>query len=232
MRIACVTHVPFEGPDSIAEWADLRGHTLRRIAAVTEAWPEAGDFDMLVVMGGPMGVYDVVENPWLVSERAFLTSAIEAGKLVLGVCLGSQMLADALGGSVHAGESKEIGWFPVHRTETGDASALFSAWPDESVVAHWHGDTFELPPPMLPALSSALTPNQAFEALDGRVVGLQFHLEWTPGSLATLIDECGDEIREGGSWVQSAEELLADPARFERSRELLFEFLDRFGGRL
>jgi GMP synthase-like glutamine amidotransferase len=227
MRIACVRHVSFEGPGTIAEWAASRGHTIVEIAAPTGEYPAPGSFDMLVLLGGPMGVYDIGAHPWLVAERAFIASAIDAGALVLGVCLGAQLLADAVGGSVRSGPEPEIGWFPVRLTDAGRASPLFAGWPDSFVAGHWHGDTFDLMPPLVAAASSQLTANQAFEACDGRAAGLQFHLEWTPAVLSALLENCGDELAAGGTWVQPASELLGDAAEFERSRDLLFEMLDR-----
>lgn len=227
MRIACIRHVPFEGPGAIADWAVERGHLLSDVEAVKADFPAPSDFDLLAVMGGPMGVHDVAGHPWLIEERAFLASAIGAGKLVLGVCLGAQLLADAIGGTVHPGVEAEIGWFPVRLTDVGRATALFGGWPDEFVAGHWHGDTFDLPPGVATAASSELTPNQAFAACDGRAVGLQFHLEWTREGLAALVENCGDELTGCGAWSQGADELLADDGRFARSRELLFALLDR-----
>lgn len=227
MRIACVRHVAFEGPGAIADWAATHGHTLTDVAAVTAAFPPLSGFDMLLVLGGPMGVYDIVEHPWLIEERAFLASAIDAGKLVLGICLGAQLLADAIGGSVHPGPEREIGWFPVRLSAAGRSSALLSGWPDEFVAGHWHGDTFELPPGVASAASTKLTANQAFVACDGRAVGLQFHLEWTRDALAALAENCADELTGGGAWTRSADELLAADDRFALSRELLFALLDR-----
>lgn len=231
MRIVCVRHVSFEGPGTVAEWAASRGHTMVEVEAPSGEYPSPGSFDLLVLLGGPMGAYDLGAHPWLVSERAFIASAIDAGALVLGVCLGAQLLADAVGCSVRPGPEPEIGWFPVRLTDAGRASSLFAGWPDSFVAGHWHADTFDLTPPLAPAASSELTPNQAFEACGGRAVGLQFHLEWTPALLSALLENCGDELTAGGTWVQAASELLVDAAEFERSRDLLFEMLDRLEAR-
>ena len=232
MHITCVRHVPFEGPGTIVEWAAARGHTLAEVAAPSSEYPPPGSFDMLVLLGGPMGVYDMGAHPWLGEERAFIAGAIDAGALVLGVCLGAQLLADAVGCSVHAGSEPEIGWYPVRLTDAGRSSTLFAGWPTTFIAGHWHNDTFDLTPPLVAAASSEVTANQAFEACDGRAVGLQFHLEWTPATLGALVDECGAELAAGGAWVQSASELLAGGAEFEHSRDLLFEMLDRLEARL
>jgi GMP synthase-like glutamine amidotransferase len=228
MRIACICHVPYEGPGTIASWSVTRGHEFRVIAAVTGEFPPLEDVDMVVVMGGPMGAGDAVALPWLAVEKQYISSAIAARKLVLGVCLGSQLVAEVLGGTVRRGTGPEIGWFPVRLTDAGRESALFGGWPDESVVGHWHRDTFDLPPFVGAAASSTLTANQAFEARGGRVAGLQFHLEWTPDAVAQLVASCGDDLT-GGAWVQSAEELLSGASRSADSQVLLFGLLDRMG---
>jgi GMP synthase-like glutamine amidotransferase len=230
MRIVCVRHVPFEGPGSISEWAASRGHSMVEVSAPDADYPEPGSFDMLVVLGGPMGAHDVEAYPWLVAEGAFISGAIDAGALVLGVCLGAQLLAHALGGSVHPGTEPEIGWFPVRLTDAGRASRVFAGWPETFTAGHWHGDTFDLAPPLVAAVSSEVTPNQAFEACGGRVVGLQFHLEWTPGTLGELLENCGDELAAGGSWVRPASRMLAE-AEYEGPRALLFDLLDRLEAR-
>lgn len=231
MRVLCLTHVPYEGPVSIAEWATLRGHELEVRPAVTGEFPHAGGVDMLVVMGGPMSAADDAGNPWLAPERAFIARVVEAGGLVLGVCLGSQVLAAALGGSVRRGAELEIGWYPVRLTPAGRASHVLGGWPSEFVAGHWHGDTFDLPAGIGPAASSEVTPNQAFVAFDGRVVGLQFHLEWTRDALAELVAECPGDLTSPAAWVSGPKGLLDDPAHFERSRDLLFALLDAMEAR-
>lgn len=228
MRIHAIKHVPFEGPGTIAEWAAVRGHVLTEQLALTEEFPSLESVDMLVVMGGPMAADDDRGNPWLVTERAYVAQAAEAGKLVIGVCLGAQIIAAALGGEVRRNPVREIGWFEVRHTDTAGADPVFSAFPEGLVVGHWHGDTFTLPVGVDAALANAATANQAFSAHGGRVVGLQFHLEWTARALADLAEQCADELAEGGEWVQSAESILAQAtARLEPCREALFALLDR-----
>ena len=132
-----------------------------------------------------------------------------------------------MGGLVHAGGEPEIGWFPVRMTEAGRASKVFGGWPEQFVAGHWHGDTFDLPEGTVSAASSEVTANQAFETAGGRVVGLQFHLEWTRHSLATLVSNCADELVGEGPWKWNAKRLLEDEGAYESSRELLFGLLDR-----
>lgn len=227
MRIACIRHVPYEGPGAIGDWAALRGHGFRDVSAAGRAWPDLASFDMLAVMGGPMSANDDDEHAWLADERTFITAAIEAGTLVIGVCLGSQILARCLGGNVRTAAGREIGWYPVRLTEAGRASRVFSVWPDEFVTGHWHGDTFDLPAGIESAASSAFTPNQAFETRDGRVVGLQCHLEWAPDDLRRLAAKHAAELEAGGEWIMPADRLFADPRLFRRNRRHLYALLDR-----
>jgi len=227
MRVHCVTHVPFEGPGTIAEWASTRGHELVRIEAPRGVFPDPSEVGMLIVLGGPMSAGDVLRYPWMEAERSFLDRCVEAGVHALGICLGSQLLADVIGGSVRPGAQPEIGWYPVVLKPQALHSPYFSGWPTTFVAGHWHGDTFDLPDGVESAASSELTANQAFAARDGRVVGLQFHLEWTPDALRALTIADPEDLATPGRWVMGAEALLSDPERFDVNRALLFGMLDR-----
>ena len=227
MRIHCLQHVPFEGPAGIADWTEARGHELSVTRLYTGAAPPSPDaFDWLVVMGGPMGVHDEAEHPWLVPEKALLFEAIAAGRTIIGVCLGAQLLAGALGARVYRNAEKEIGWLPIELTGEGRASSLFGFLPGSIVVFHWHGDTFDLPPGAVHLARSQGCANQAF-VWDGRVLGLQFHVETTPESLRALVEHGADDIVPG-PYVQSAERMLAASGEdFERINGALFGVLDR-----
>jgi GMP synthase-like glutamine amidotransferase len=227
MRIACLMHVPFEGPGAIAEWASARGHQLARVDAWRGEFPDASALDLLVVLGGPMSTGDTLRRPWLIDEKTFIGRCIEEGVLSLGICLGAQLLAEAIGGSVHPGTEPEIGWYPVTMRPAAFRAPYFSGWPDTFVAGHWHSDTFDLPVGVEPIASSELTPNQAFVAHDGRVVGLQFHLEWTADALRSLTLSDPEDLCRPGRWVMSAEALLKDPERLSTNRALLFRMLDR-----
>ncbi len=227
MRIGCLTHVPFEGPAGIADWARARGHSI----ALTPLYagvpvPDLGDFDWLLIMGGPMGVGDEAAHPWLAAEKRFIREVIVAGRTVVGVCLGAQLIAEVLGARVYPNPVKEIGWMPVELTQAGHGSPLFGFLPPALEVFHWHGDTFDLPPGALHLARSRSCANQAF-VYDGRVLGLQFHLESTPESVTAIVAECADEIVPGPH-IQSAERMLAaTPKDFDRINGALFGILDR-----
>ena len=156
--------------------------------------PALADFDMLTVMGGPMSANDEAKFAWLAPEIALVREAIGAGKIVLGVCLGAQIIAKSLGAKVYAARQKEIGWFEVKRTEA--AHPIFDGLPAAFPVFHWHGETFDLPAGAVRLAETASTPNQAF-GINARVLGLQFHMEATPASVAGLVQNAADEIGTG-----------------------------------
>ena len=151
MLIHCLQHVPFEGPFGIADWAAARGHALRLTPLYDGvAPPEPADFDWLVIMGGPMGVGDEGRYPWLAAEKDSIRRGIAAGKTLVGVCLGAQLLAEALGARVYRHREREIGWMPIDLTAAGQASPVFGFLPLSLPVFHWHGDTFEPPASAVP----------------------------------------------------------------------------------
>jgi len=227
MRVHVIRHVPFEGPGLIAEWAARRKHRLTESIALTEEFPRFDEVELVVVMGGPMAADDRDTSPWLAAERRYLTRAVSQGTSVLGVCLGAQILAEVAGGHIRRNDQPEIGWFPVHAPSAGASDPVFKAFPDGLVVGHWHSDTFDLPPGAHAALSSEATPNQAFTLQGGRLVGLQFHLEWTSETLELLVAECGSELAGGGRYVTTPEELLAEAQeRIPACRDALFDLLD------
>jgi GMP synthase-like glutamine amidotransferase len=226
MRIQVLQHVPFEGPGAIGRWAEARGHPL----AVTEAWREAmpgvGSFDALVVMGGPMGVHDEADLPWLRGEKALIRAAIAADRMVVGVCLGAQLMADVLGARVYRNTHREIGWLPVDLTPAARAPGLFDGLPDRPVVFQWHGDTFDLPVGAAHLASSEGCRAQAFLA-GRRALALQFHFESTEGGVESLLVHCAGEMTPG-PYVQDAATIRAATAEgVRRTNAWLFTVLDR-----
>jgi GMP synthase-like glutamine amidotransferase len=229
-RIAVLQHVPFEGPGAIADWAEARGHSLTRTALYRgERVPDPKSLDALVVMGGPMGVGDEERFPFLRDEKRLLGACADAGRPVLGVCLGAQLLADALGARVSAQGYREIGWLPLRWDPGARTVPPFAHVPTESVVFHWHGDTFALPAGMVPLASSDACANQGFASPEGRVIGLQFHLEMRDKDVHALVENGRDEIAGGGRHVQTEDEVLGGHARHGAPlRPLLETMLDRW----
>jgi GMP synthase-like glutamine amidotransferase len=208
MKIHSLEHVPFEDLAQIGVWAENQGHMLSRTRFYGhDQLPALENLDWLIVMGGPMNIYEEDLFPWLAQEKAFIGEAISQGKLVLGICLGAQLIADVLGGPVSRNQFKEIGWLPVSLSAAAASSPLFHNFPSEFIAFHWHGDTFAIPPGALGIASSSGCANQAF-AFTNKVVGLQFHLESTPASVKKLLDNCGDALVPG-PYIQTPAEILA-----------------------
>ena len=198
MRIHWLQHVQFEGLGCIESWLSENHHAV----TVTRFWagdrlPGAGNVDGLIVMGGPMGVYDEAVYPWLVEEKTFIKQIIAQNQPVLGICLGAQLIAEVLGAPVTKNHQREIGFFPV----TGDGKIF----PAEFTAFHWHGDTFGIPDGAVHLAASAACKNQAF-IYNGNVLALQFHLETTEESLLSLYENCADEI-SGGSFIQTLDQM-------------------------
>ena len=145
-----------------------------------------------------MSVNDEQEHSWLAPEKEFIRQAIRLGQPVIGICLGAQLIASALGSRVYPGRHTEIGWFPVEAVDTdGDVFRLPSGVP----VFHWHRETFDLPAGAVRLAGSEACENQAFQ-IGRNIVGLQFHLETTPESTALILEHCGDELVPG-DYVQT-----------------------------
>jgi GMP synthase-like glutamine amidotransferase len=169
-----------------------------------EALPAPGAFDLLAIMGGPMNIYEDAKYPWLTREKRFIESTLDSDVRVLGVCLGAQLIADVLGGTVTRNAHKEIGWFPV-RFEAAPPPPFPNDWPGEFTAFHWHGDTFAIPPGATRLGGSEACANQAF-VYGGRIVGLQFHIDYLERSIDAMLRHCADELVEG-PWVQSPAEI-------------------------
>lgn len=226
MKIHYLQHVPFEGLGYIEKWAKQNGHLLSSTKIYKdEALPSINDFDWLIVMGGPMSVNDTEVYHWLKDEKTFIKNAIENDKVVLGICLGAQLIANALGSKVYQCKEKEIGWFPVSKAKEITAHGLADIFPDEIEVFHWHGETFDLPANAARIAGNNVCKNQAF-VYNEKVIGLQFHLESTQESIEALIKNCSDEIVEA-PYIQPAEVMLKDVNKVERVNKLMENILNR-----
>lgn len=206
MHAHYLQHVPFEGLGSIKSWLETAGYRITGTQFYKSAnLPDPDAIDLLVVMGGPMSVNDENEFRWLVPEKQFIRAVIKSGTPVLGICLGCQLIANAMGARVYKSVTKEIGWFPIYGVPSAD-SRYFS-FPQSTDVFHWHGETFDLPSGAVRLAKSEGCENQAFQ-LGKSVIGLQFHLETTPESVQEIVKNCRNELL-ASQYVQTESEILA-----------------------
>lgn len=209
MRVHYFQHVPFEGLGCIEPWLAAHGiHAdCTRFDQVVRL-PPVDDIDLLIVLGGPMSANDERQHAWLAAEKSFIRAAIEKGKRVLGICLGAQLIASALGERVYRNAAREIGWHPITSTLTPRGSEAFQ-FPSALQVFHWHGETFDRPVGSVQLARSVACENQAFQ-VGARVIGLQFHLETTPASARALVTHCPADLAPA-THVQSAADILLAP---------------------
>lgn len=239
MRLLCLQHDPLDGPGALLEWAEAGGHEVSCcLICKEESLPLLESFDLLVSLGGPMGAYEEEKHRWLEKEKQYLREAMAGGKKILGLCLGAQLLADALGGSAFRHTCKEFGWQPIEPTEAGRAwfgisdstVGLEQRKPGIFYAFQWHGDTYTLPPGAVQLARNEAAEQQAFliEApFGGRVLGLQFHLEWTEQMALEIVQE-PDIAPPISVFVQSPKEILSDLSLFDSAKNRFFLLLDRF----
>lgn len=226
MNIHYLQHVAFEGLSSMLPALQSKGHELSAtLLYENQALPPVSSFDWLIIMGGPMSIHDENEYPWLKAEKAFIKAAIDAGKIVMGICLGAQLIADALGAKVYKNKHKEIGWFNITPTPSAKDTVLSDALSETTKVFHWHGDTFEIPEGATRIAESEACKNQGF-ILNNKIIAFQFHLESTRTSASALIQYCSDEI-DDSKYVQSAGEMLSDDQRFENINQTMLTVLKK-----
>ncbi|WP_228024255.1 type 1 glutamine amidotransferase [Synechocystis salina] len=221
-------HVPFENLGAIEPWLRTKGYSISQTClfeqSTSPGFPPLATIDLLIVLGGSMSVNDEVEYPWLIEEKAFIRQAIAAGKTILGICLGAQLIANALGAKVYPNAVKEIGWFPITSQSSNTKLDLFQ-FPPSIEVFHWHGETFDLPPGAELIASSAACQHQAFQ-IGRSVIGLQCHLETTPTAAQALVDNCAEELIPGPFVQDAATILTADQTRFAPMGAVLVQLLE------
>lgn len=205
-----VRHVHFEHLGALEPLLGAAGYAVRYLEAPTATWPEHERPDLLVLLGGPISVNDTVDYPFLVDELAFVKQHLQEGRATLGLCLGAQLMARALGNRVYPMGHKEVGWSALTATPAGSAHPLRHLLFESLPVLHFHGETFDLPDGAELLASTALCQHQAF-SLGPRALGLQFHPEVTAEQLESW-------------WVGHTGELaqlgLSIPALRQQSAEL------------
>ena len=202
-----IQQVPHEGLGTFEAAFKAAGCAIRTLKAFEPkaAWPSGGEFDGLVIMGGPQGVYEQATYPYLKREIALLQQALKARKPVLGVCLGAQLLAAALGAKVMKNDQKEIGWYPLMREPArpgpdgrraggADGDPMWNVFGHTETVFQWHGDTFTLPKGAVQLASSPLCAQQAFRYGEA-AYGLQFHVEVTEAMIRAWLRVNANELK-------------------------------------
>jgi GMP synthase-like glutamine amidotransferase len=230
MRAHVLQHVPFEGLGSIEPWLHRAGASVTATRFFERVdLPDVDTVDLLIVMGGPMSVNDDQMYPWLAAERQFVRRAIGRGAAVLGVCLGAQVIARAMGARVYPNVEREIGWFPITGVSNGAKAPAWAAAGVDTTVFHWHGETFDLPAGAIHLARSAGCEHQAFQ-LGQRVVGIQFHLETTAMATQAMVAHCRGDLAPS-RFVQSESDILApDASRFAAIHACMSDTLDRLTG--
>lgn len=198
MRAVCLQHVPFEGPGAFAASLARRGVQIEYRLVPKDGLPNDPG-DLLIVMGGPMSVND--PDLWIAEETNFIRSALMSGKPVIGVCLGSQFMAKALGATIRSGKALEIGMTQVRLTADAKHDPVFSTWPESFEVFEWHGEIFDLPNGCVPLAGSEIAPLQAFR-YGPRAYGLLFHLEMEQAGIDALCRECAPDLTKARRTVQ------------------------------
>ena len=224
-RIAYLQHVEFENLAYIKDWGEEIGVEFLPIKLYKgDSFLDINSFDKLIILGGPMGVYDDVKYPWLKTEKQFIKKTLKSQKPILGICLGAQLIADALGAKVVKNKFTEIGWYSV---ENIGADFL----KDKSYnTFHWHGDTFELPKGAKVIFSNENCINQGFSYCGGKVIALQCHFEVTVKSIKNLILNCREELINTEK-IQEEEKILQAVCHVKKLNKTMQDILNYWNGK-
>ncbi len=225
MKLHYFQHVPFEDLAKIENWAILNNFQISSTKFFNDYNKiDIDSIDWLVIMGGPMSIYEYGKYPWLKEEKLMIEKFIKKGKFVLGICLGAQLIADVLGVRVYKNNYKEIGWLPINFIKKQN-HILDNIFLDSIHVFQWHGDTFNIPEGAIKIASSEACPNQGF-IYENKVIGLQFHIESTLKSIKKLIISCGNEIKID-RYIQNEQEILNNTKLYQKkANNLLYKILE------
>jgi len=212
MNILIIKHIDIEGPGLIEYYLNQEKIPYRILnLEANSRLPKIDDLSHVILLGGPMNVYEEDQYPFLREEDLFIKEAIQRGKVVLGICLGAQLIAKALGAKVFKAPVKEIGWYDVSLTGIGSIDPIFSKLPDTFSVFQWHEDTFEIPHAGKLIATSSSVPNQAIRYGEN-TYGLQFHLEVTEEMIKEWMKTYEGELQGSQPPLFSKLKILTDTA--------------------
>ena len=227
MKVHYIQHASFEGINCLSPWFNKQGHQVTGSHLYRgDVLPSVDSFDWLVVLGGPMSVHCTEAHPWLVAEKKLIQQAIDNKKIVLGICLGGQLIANVLGATVKKNKYKEIGWHTIQRCDEIENSVLKGIFPKQMSMFHWHGDTFDIPAGATPIASSTACLNQGY-VIGDRIVGLQCHPETTPEFIKYLAEAGQDELAESSPFIQRTEQLYVDEQTYRSINGVMFAIMER-----
>ena len=207
MRIHYIQHASFEPVGVVKDWADIHRHEISGTRTdLNEHLPGADQFDFLIIMGGPQSPLKLDEFPYLRDEIHLIREAAHAGKIILGFCLGAQLIGEALGAKTERSPEKEVGIFPIELTEEGLKDPIFQGFSKSFPVIHWHNDMPGLPDGARLLATSNGCPRQGF-AVGDRIYGFQFHMEITYDMASHLIEKCPEDLSPS-LYTQSKEDIL------------------------
>ena len=236
MRVLAIRHIPREGAGTLETFLSKRKISLNYwdIAENPSEPSDLLEYDCYVILGGPMGVYEEDTYPFIRKEVVLIQTLIAAQKPMLGICLGSQLIAKALGADVRKGPKKEIGWYGVALTQEGREDTSFAqllnsgrAFPSDLTVFQWHGDTYDLPQGASELAYSALYRYQAFR-YGTCVYGLQFHIEMTERMIREWITAGADELVSVKKGIDPSRILKDSPVHLSELQKKAFHFYEAF----
>ena len=227
MHIHCLQHVCFENPGTILEWISKNNHTISytRFFEDNPILPNLDSFDALLILGGYMNVNEEEKFTWLKLEKLFIKQVIDANKKILGICLGSQLLANVLGAKVTQGLEKEIGFYPIEFSKKDNS--ILNHFNKKTTVFHWHGDTFEIPENATLIASSKAFKNQGFMVRD-QILAFQFHIEMNEEIIESLMRNEPAELAEKGNYIQSEKIIRTNFQNLNQNKLDFFKLLDKF----
>lgn len=226
MKILCISHASFEKLGHIETWANKNNHIIRKVNPYRgETLPKIDDFDFIIIMGGPQSPMHIDDAPYLIDEIELIKEAIKQNKRIMGICLGAQLIAEALGAKTKPSPHREVGMYLIELLDDAKNDPVFRHFPDKFEVMHWHSDMPGLPNDAVLLAKSEGCPRQAFRYGD-RVYGFQFHFEMTQSLLEGMVQNCLGDLIEKGKYIRPFKEILeTDCSEINLKLESVLEYM-------